>query len=144
MSVGTKISQAAPQVQELYRQASEARANAYSPYSGHKVGAAIRIIGGQVFTGCNVENSSYGATNCAERVAIQTAVAQKGKVEIIEVMVVTDANPPWPPCGMCRQVVSEFSKKDTVVYYANLKGDLKTIPLAEIFPQAFTPANLEQ
>ena len=127
--------------QELFTAACTARELAYSPYSGYKVGAAIRLADGGVYAGCNVENASYGATNCAERVAIQKAVSEQGRIQIIEVMVVTDSDPPWPPCGMCRQVIAEFGP-DCVVYAANLDGAVCATPFAQLLPQAFTPDHL--
>ena len=89
-----------PQLQELYKVASETRLKAYSPYSGHKVGAALRTSDGKIYGGCNVENSSYGATICAERTAILKGVSDLqagGKIAITEVVVVTDAADPCPP-----------------------------------------------
>lgn len=128
---------------ELYDVALQSRSHSYSPYSGHKVGAAIRLSNGKVFGGCNIENSSFGATTCAEQVAIHKAISELGKIEIEEVLVVTDANPPWPPCGICRQVISEFGKK-VVLHTSNLEGEVKTIPFTNIFPQGFTPDYLDR
>jgi cytidine deaminase len=128
---------------ELFLVATRARDNSYSPYSGHKVGAAIRLQDGKIFSGCNVENSSFGATICAERVAIQKAVSECGKISILEVMVVTDATPPWPPCGLCRQVIAEFGAESTI-YAANLSGDVKKMSFAELLPEAFTPQHLSK
>jgi len=131
-----------PALQELYNTAKKARENAYSPYSRHKVGAAVRLENGQIFSGCNVENSSYGATVCAERVAIQSAIATTGpKIKITDVMVVTDATPPWPPCGMCRQVIAEFAG-NTQIHAANLSESVQTMSFTEILPHAFTPEHL--
>lgn len=127
----------------LFEAAQKARQNSYSPYSGHKVGAAIRLKTGQIFGGCNIENSSYGGTNCAERVAIQKAVSELGKIEIAEVFVVTDAKDPWPPCGLCRQVIAEFARNETQIHSANLAGKIRTTTLGEIFPEAFTPDYLK-
>jgi cytidine deaminase len=131
-----------PELKPLFDQAQAARENAHAPYSGHRVGAAIRTKNGKVFTGCNVENSSYGATLCAERVAITKAVSELGKFELAEVLVVTDAPSPWPPCGMCRQVMAEFAGKNTVVYAVNLQGSVRTESFSELFPHAFTPEHL--
>jgi cytidine deaminase len=131
-----------PDLKELFEKASTVRENSYSPYSNYKVGAAIRTKDGRVYTGCNVENSSYGATVCAERVAIQKAVSEHGHIEISEVMVVTHASPPWPPCGMCRQVIAEFGENPKI-YTANPQGDLLAFSLHDIFPQAFTPDHLK-
>jgi len=130
---------------DLYEAARKAREFSYSPYSHVKVGAAVRTVDGRIFTGCNVENSSYGGTVCAERVAISKAVSELGKIEIAEVMVVTDASPPWPPCGLCRQVIAEFARPGTRnvdVHAANLQGETRTLLFSELFPDAFTPAHL--
>ena len=142
-------------VQELYREACLVRERAYAPYSGYSVGAAIRTRAGQVFSGCNVENSSYGATTCAERGAIQKAISEVGKIQLAEVMVVSDANPPWPPCGMCRQVIVEFAESaefgergverngassaqlPLTIYLANLDGALRTFLFRDLFPESF-------
>lgn len=131
-----------PKVLKLHQIARTCRENAYSPYSGYKVGAAIRTKDGKYFGGCNVENSSYGGTVCAERVAIQSAIAACGKIEIAEILVITDANPPWPPCGLCRQVIAEFAEPEVVVHASTLEGDLVSQTLGQIFPNAFTPKHL--
>jgi cytidine deaminase len=133
---------------KLFDAAKSARERSYSPYSGHKVGAAIRLKNGQIFSGCNVENSSYGATVCAERTAVQKAVSELGTIEIEEVLVVTDANPPWPPCGLCRQVLAEFAPRDgqknIELHACNLSGVVESTSFNEIFPQAFTPSHLKK
>lgn len=127
---------------ELTKAAIQARKNAHAPYSGHQVGAAIRTSDGKVFAGCNVENSSFGGTVCAERVAIQSAVAAVGKFHLAEVTVVTDVSPPWSPCGLCRQVMAEFGTSSTRVNATNLQGESRSWTLGELFPDAFTPAHL--
>jgi cytidine deaminase len=134
-----------PAIQALYDQAREVRERSYSPYSQHKVGAAIRLTDGRVFGGCNVENSSYGGTVCAERTAILKAVSESdAPISIAEIVVVTDATPPWPPCGLCRQVIAEFAGPKARLHSTNLQGDVVTNEFAEIFPQAFTPAHLKK
>lgn len=130
------------EIQDLYRLACAARERAYCPYSGYQVGAALRTLDGRVYSGCNVENASYGATNCAERVAIQKAVSEQGSCEIKDILVVTDATPPWPPCGLCRQVIAEFGPRCTV-YAANLNGEIVVMTLQELLPFAFTPDHLK-
>jgi cytidine deaminase len=123
------------------------RAYAYSPYSGHKVGAALRTTDGLIFSGCNVENSSYGATVCAERVAIQTAVAQGAlneKNRIEEIVVSTSASPPWPPCGMCRQVISEFQTPNLLIHAVNPSGEIVTWRFSDLLPEAFLPEHLAE
>lgn len=129
-------------MKKLFIAAENTRKNAYSPYSKIKVGAALRTRKGKIFTGCNVENSSYGGTVCAERVAILSAVAAIGKFEIGEMVVVTDANPPWPPCGMCRQVIAEFATPSTMIHAMNPDGVVQSQKFSELFPSAFTPAHL--
>ncbi len=126
--------------EELIDVAKEARKNAYAPYSKFKVGAALLTKSGKVFTGCNVENSSFGASMCAERVAVFKAVSE-GEREFKAIAVVTDTNDPAMPCGMCRQVLSEFSM-DIEVYAANLDGKVKTTTLRELLPYAFTKEDL--
>lgn len=136
----TKLGRVPAALQPLYEAAKAARERSYSPYSGHKVGAAIRTADGTVFGGCNVENSSYGGTVCAERVAIQKAVSE-GHLKVVEVMVVTDFSPPWPPCGMCRQVIAEFSD-GALLHTANLSGECESFAFHELQPRAFTPGHL--
>src|SRR5579862_6343991 len=96
--------------EELLNLARAAQANAYAPYSKFRVGAAVLLENGDVFTGCNVENASYGLTNCAERSAIFAAVSKLGggNVKIRAVAVVNDHDVPCSPCGACRQVIAEF------------------------------------
>lgn len=147
-SQNLQVSSASSELKELYKMALLARERAYCPYSKHKVGAAIRTSNQTIFSGCNVENSSFGATVCAERTAILKAVSEMGKIEIQEVMVITDTIPPWTPCGICRQVIAEFmgsesSAKDVKIHTSNLKGDLKTYSFLELFPEAFTPIHLK-
>jgi cytidine deaminase len=134
-----KVREQSAPVRALVKAASDARKRSYSPYSGHKVGAAIRLKNGEIFAGCNVENSSYGGTVCAERTAIFKAVSEEGKIKITEVAVVTDSAEPWPPCGFCRQVIAEFASPEIPLYAANLQGDLRVSRFGDIFPNAFTP-----
>ncbi len=96
--------------QELIQKAKEVSENAYVPYSGFKVGAALRTESGKIFTGCNVENSSYGLTNCAERTAVFKAVSE-GEKDFVEIAVYVDSKILFSPCGACRQVLKEFSGK---------------------------------
>ncbi|MBN1945714.1 MAG: cytidine deaminase [Bradymonadales bacterium] len=125
----------------LEQAARACQQNAYSNYSRFSVGAAVRAGSGKIYAGCNVENSSYGATMCAERVAIYTAVAD-GERRIQEVYVLTDESDPWPPCGLCRQVIAEFATQDCLVHLANLEGVKCTILFSDLFPLAFTPDRL--
>src|SRR6266481_6575051 len=120
----------------LLRTARSAMKNAYAPYSRFRVGAAILTTTGKVFSGCNVENASYGTTNCAERTAIFSAVAQLGpKLEIRAVAVVNDHGVPCSPCGACRQVIYEFGP-DAVVWYQGRDG-IKESTLDALLPDGF-------
>ncbi|MFL5814332.1 MAG: cytidine deaminase [Bdellovibrionia bacterium] len=134
-----KVREQSAPVRELIKAATAARKRSYSPYSKHKVGAAIRLKNGEIFTGCNIENSSYGGTVCAERTAIFKAVSENGKIKVAEVAVVTDSAYPWPPCGFCRQVIAEFASPEIPLYAANLQGDVRVQRFGDIMPDAFTP-----
>jgi len=120
----------------LLRTARSAMKNAYAPYSRFRVGAAILTTTGKVFSGCNVENASYGMTNCAERTAIFSAVAQLGpKLEIRAVAVVNDQGVRCSPCGACRQVIYEFGP-DAIVFFQGAKGE-KQAHITELLPEGF-------
>ncbi|MEP2776849.1 MAG: cytidine deaminase [Luteolibacter sp.] len=123
-----------PTDNELIDIAWKAREQAYAPYSEFQVGAALLTADGLVFPGCNVENISYGLTNCAERVAIGAAVAQ-GIRKFEKVVVVADTKEPVSPCGACRQVLAEFGVKTIIL--ANREGSL-TFSLEELLPRAST------
>jgi cytidine deaminase len=121
---------------QLLEAARRAMKNAYAPYSHFKVGAAVLTSDGEVFLGCNVENSSYGMTNCAERTAIFSAVAQRGpKIEIQAIAIVNDHNAPCSPCGACRQVIYEFGP-GAAVFFRSAKG-WKQLPITELLPEGF-------
>ena len=121
--------------ENLIKLATEARENAYAPYSNFKVGAALLASDGRVFTGCNVENATYGLTVCAERVALWKAVSE-GEREFVAVAVVADGERPPLPCGACRQLLWEFSG-DIEVITANLRGARQSYHLSELFPHPF-------
>ena len=126
----------AKQREQLLGAARQAMKNAYAPYSHFRVGAALLTGEGELFSGCNVENASYGVTNCAERTAIFAAIAQSGpQLNIRAIAVVNDQNVPCSPCGACRQVIYEFGPKATVVFKGP-KG-WKTVPIAELLPEGF-------
>jgi cytidine deaminase len=128
---------------KLFDAAAIAQKRAHAPYSGAHIGAAVLMADGQIFNGCNVENASYGGTVCAERVALWKAVSEGSSKSVKEVMVISDADKPWPPCGFCRQVIAEFGSEDTKIYTANLTGKMKEFKFSEIFPEAFTPKHLD-
>lgn len=126
------------QKKKLLQLARDAQKNAYAPYSKFRVGAAILLENGEVFTGCNVENVSYGLTNCAERSAIFAAVAKLGgeAVNIVAVAVVNDQDAPCSPCGACRQVIAEFGRNATVWYQGRTSIQQSTI--GELLPECFS------
>jgi cytidine deaminase len=127
---------------DLLEVARAARANAHAPYSGFRVGAAIRLSDGVIFGGCNVENASYGATICAERGAICAAVEAQGAIEISEIVVISDGSPPWPPCGICRQVIAEFAASNCRIFCANERGEMFEQTFEALFPKAFSAVDL--
>ncbi len=127
--------------EELINEAKKARELAYVPYSKFKVGAAILTKDGKVYHGCNIENAAYSVTNCAERTALFKAVSE-GDKEFAAIAVVADTERPVPPCGACRQVISELCGRDTKVFLSNLKGDVQEITIDELLPGAFTPEDL--
>ncbi len=120
---------------ELVKAAQEMLKYAYAPYSKFLVGAALLGRDGRVFTGCNVENASYGATNCAERTAVFKAVSE-GCREFLAIAIVSSSGRYTYPCGICRQVLSEFAPGITVILYDDEKGIL-TAELEELFPDSF-------
>ncbi len=122
--------------ENLLRAARAAAQNAHAPYSDFHVGAAVLTSAGEVFSGCNVENASYGLTNCAERTAIFSAVAKLGpKVVVKAVAVVNDREVPCAPCGACRQVIYEFGP-DAVIYFRGPE-DWVECPITDLLPYGF-------
>jgi len=122
--------------------AKAAMANAYAPYSHFQVGAALLGESGRVYTGCNVENASYGATMCAERTAVFKAVSE-GERRFLAVAIVSSGGDFTYPCGMCRQVLAEFGL-DMAVILENSKGEVRVQSLRELLPNAFTGASLQE
>ena len=121
---------------KLLRTAKRVMKNAHAPYSKFRVGAAVLLSNGKIFLGCNVENASYGMTNCAERTAIFSAVAQLGpKIEIRAVTVVNDQGVPCSPCGACRQVIYEFGP-DAIVFFPGASGP-KQVHITTLLPEGF-------
>ena len=125
-------------VLDAFKKAKSTREKAHAPYSRFKVGAAIKFQGSRkLFVGCNVENSAFSGTNCAERTALFSGIAELGSSPIEFVVVVTSQNPPASPCGVCRQVLVEFGSDETPVYLADLKGIKEMIHLGDLLPKAF-------
>lgn len=128
----------------LLSSAHAARQRAYAPYSRFQVGAALLTSEGAIVSGCNVENISYGLTNCAERTAIFAAHAtgQLGAPHsgprIVAIAIIADSAAPPTPCGACRQVLAEFGR-DCAIICANLRGDTLETTLGELLPHAFGP-----
>ncbi len=127
-----------PAIEEAYKVALKAQKNSYSPYSHFAVGAAIKFKGDdKLYPGCNVENASYGGTNCAERTAVFSRVAEKGYGPIDYVVVVANTDNPTPPCALCLQIMNEFCDKDFPIYMANGAGILKRMNFKEFLPYSF-------
>lgn len=122
--------------QNLVNLAKEAQKNAYAPYSKYKVGAAVLCKTGKIFTGCNVENASYGLTNCAERTAIFKAVSE-GYKDFEAIAIITPKERYAKPCGACRQVMAEFMTDEADIILANKGADFIVKKLKDIFPDAF-------
>lgn len=120
---------------DLILEAKKAMNNAYSPYSQFKVGAAIATKTGQIFTGCNVENASYGATICAERCAAVKSISE-GCKDFVKIAIVSSSGDFTYPCGICRQFLSEFNE-NLIVILSNNKGETKEIALKNLLPEAF-------
>ena len=121
---------------ELIEQAWQARERAYAPYSNFKVGACLLTAEGERFSGCNVENLSFGLTMCAERVAVGSMIAAVGRRDVVAVAVVADTEPPLSPCGACRQVLAEFG--DPVIRLVGRDEVWEQFTLQQLLPRART------
>lgn len=128
-------------VPELIQAARDVRNNAYAPYSGFKVGAAIQSVSGRIYVGCNVENVAYPEGTCAEAGALAAMVAA-GETRISAVSVIADSPTPVPPCGGCRQKLLEFGQADTLVTLATIDGDQLEMTLGELLPGAFNDEHM--
>jgi cytidine deaminase len=126
----------ASRCRELVAAAAQARLAAYAPYSRFRVGAALEMSDGRIFTGCNIENASFGATNCAERTAIGKAVSEGGR-RIKRIAVVGDREEPCLPCGICRQVLAEFADPGFVLLAGAPSGEYKVFHMDDLLPNAF-------
>nr|WP_246079615.1 cytidine deaminase [Paenibacillus piri] len=128
--------------EQLIQEAIEARKQAYSPYSHFQVGAAL-LTDGKIYRGCNIENASYGLTNCAERTAVFKAVSE-GHTMIEAIAVVADTEGAVSPCGACRQVLAEFSDQNTIIYLTNLHGNTEEWTMAQLLPGAFQADDMKK
>jgi len=127
--------------EELVLEAREARKMSYSPYSNFSVGAALETADGKIYRGCNVENAAYGPSNCAERTAFFKAVSE-GEREFKQIAIVggpssDDISKYCPPCGVCRQVMSEFCDKDSFFIHLSDGNEIRTYTLGELLPLSF-------
>jgi cytidine deaminase len=130
---------------DLKKMAITAMEFSHSPYSEKKIGSAILLSNGKAYSGCNIENASYGGTVCAERVAIWKAYSENlADLKVTEVVVASNEVDPWPPCGFCRQILSEFCTPDTKIQAINLNNKVVTYKFSDLFPQAFTPDHLKK
>lgn len=127
------------EIQKLMDCAIKARENAYSPYSHFAVGAALLCEDGTLYEGCNIENASYGLTNCAERTAIFKAVSE-GHTTFKALAVAADTEGPCAPCGACRQVMAEF--KIPLIIMGNLMGNIKIVTIEELLPFSFSECDV--
>ena len=129
---------------ELYNEALKIRENAYTPYSKFRVGASVLLKDGKILGGCNIENSSYGLCNCAERNALFRAYMEGYKKDDIEILlVIADTLKAVSPCGACRQVMSELMNLKAKVVLANLKGDFLETTVEELLPYSFCGDDLD-
>ena len=128
-------------IEELIQLALQARDFAYTPYSGFKVGAVVEGRGGQLYSGCNIENSSYGLSICAERIALGKAISE-GVRSFSLLVVVADTHSPIPPCGACRQMILELCGEDLLVIMANLQGQMISQTIKDLLPAPFDKSYL--
>jgi cytidine deaminase len=130
------------QHENLLRAALDAKEKSFSPYSRFRVGAALLTKSGKIYTGCNIENSSFSLTICAERTAVFKAISE-GEKEFSSILIVSDDESYCPPCGACRQVLSDFAT-DIEIIMVNSKGDELTRTLTELLPLAFDSSYLNK
>lgn len=138
-----KVTTGIKNMEKMYEEALKAFNNAYAPYSNFKVGACVLLKDGTIISGCNVENASYGLSNCAERTTLFSTYA-KGyrKDDILKLMIIAGTDRPVSPCGACRQVISELMNPDCEVILTNLKKDTKIFTVKELLPYAFDEGDL--
>ncbi|WP_053372858.1 cytidine deaminase [Paenibacillus sp. FJAT-27812] len=129
--------------EQLIQEAIDARKHAHIPYSHFAVGAALLTSNKRIYKGCNIENASFGLTNCAERTAIFKAVSEGDHV-IEAIAVVADTEGPVSPCGACRQVLAEFCDENTKIYLTNLHGNTEEWTMAQLLPGAFQATDMKK
>ncbi len=129
--------------EQLMKEAARAKEKAYVPYSNFPVGAALLTKEGTIYHGCNIENASYGLTNCAERTAIFKALSEGDRA--FDMLAVTaDTDRPVPPCGACRQVIAEHCPEDMKVILTNSKGDVQEFTVGNLLPFAFSAGDINE
>ncbi len=129
----------------LYNEALKGYKLAYAPYSKFKVGASCLLKNGKVFHGCNIENSSYGLSNCAERTCLFNVYSNGyHKDDIVAFMILGQTKDPISPCGACRQVMCELLNGDVTVYLTNLNKDFKEYKVSDLLPYSFSGDNLDE
>ncbi len=129
------------EIKAMLRMAQEARQRAYAPYSKFHVGACLKAASGAYYQGCNIENAAYTPTNCAERTAVFKAVYE-GEREFEALAIAWDGEEYASPCGVCRQVLSEFCQAELPIICANRQGDYRILSLGELLPAAFTKRDM--
>lgn len=129
--------------EQLIQEAKEGRKHAYAPFSHFQVGAAVLTENQKIYRGCNIENASFGLSNCAERTAIFKAISE-GDCKILAIAVVADTTGPVSPCGACRQVMSEFCDQNTKIYLSNLHGDTQEWTMDQLLPGAFHGSDIKK
>ena len=131
------------EIKNLLMRANDARERAYTPYSNFNVGACLKGASGAYYMGCNIENSSYGATNCAERTALFNAIYE-GEREFEALAIVSDSSKFTVPCGICRQALSEFCSDDMPVICCNNSGKYKVLSFGELLPYSFKATDMDK
>ncbi len=132
-------------IPDLKKLAVDSMSFSHSPYSQKRIGASVLLSNGKSYGGCNIENASYGGTVCAERVAIWKAYSEnQATVKLVEVVVASNEDSPWPPCGFCRQIMAEFCTPETIVRLVNPANVEVTFIFKNLFPEAFKPEHLKK
>lgn len=131
--------------EEMYVEAKKAYDFAYAPYSNFKVGASLLLKNGKIINGCNVENASYGLTNCAERTTLFKAISMGYKKDdFVSLLILANTSKPVSPCGACRQVMSELLPSDTLIILTNLNKDYLEVSVKDLLPYTFDGGVLDE